>query len=172
MQLVEGIAGHLTPDKKLDCAQQLAILCGSISRDKVCYQVQQHNSHCWVQVEYLCLHHKPAVQVAQTTFTVGRAYLPRAVDKHVKWALIVLTQLTHLFCWYSFCYAHTRFSLSLLESVCRCVQLREPVLLVGETGVGKTISVSYLAAMTGNKLVTVNMSQQSDSTDLLGGWVK
>lgn len=70
---------------------------------------------------------------------------------------------------YSFCYAHTRFSLFLLEAVCRCVQMREPVLLVGETGVGKTASISYLAAMTGNKLVTVNMSQQSDSTDLLGG---
>ena len=49
------------------------------------------------------------------------------------------------------------------------MQMREPVLLVGETGVGKTASISYLAAMTGNKLVTVNMSQQSDSTDLLGG---
>ena len=77
--------------------------------------------------------------------------------------------INQFFTYLSFCYAHTRFSLSLLECVCRCVQQREPVLLVGETGVGKTVSVSYLAAMTGNKLVTVNMSQQSDSSDLLGG---
>ena len=57
----------------------------------------------------------------------------------------------------------------LLEKVGRCVQLNEPVLLVGETGVGKTAAVSHLATMTGNKLVTINLSQQTDSTDLLGG---
>ena len=53
--------------------------------------------------------------------------------------------------------------------MCRCVQLNEPVLLVGETGVGKTAAVGYLATITGNRLVTMNLSQQTDSTDLLGG---
>lgn len=51
----------------------------------------------------------------------------------------------------------------------RCVQFEEPVLLVGETGVGKTAAISYLADMTGNKLVSINLSQQTDSSDLLGG---
>ena len=46
-------------------------------------------------------------------------------------------------------FAHTRQSLLLLESVGRCVQQQEPVLLVGETGVGKTALVSYLASITG-----------------------
>ena len=46
-------------------------------------------------------------------------------------------------------FAHTRQSLLLLESVGRCVQRQEPVLLVGETGVGKTALVSYLASITG-----------------------
>lgn len=49
------------------------------------------------------------------------------------------------------------------------MQLNEPVLLVGETGVGKTAAISYLATMTGNILTTINLSQQTDSTDLLGG---
>lgn len=46
----------------------------------------------------------------------------------------------------------------------------EPVLLVGETGVGKTTSVQFLAEKTGRKLRVVNMNQQSDSADLLGGF--
>jgi midasin len=48
--------------------------------------------------------------------------------------------------------------------------MSEPVLLVGETGVGKTATINYLAQVTGNKLVVMNMSQQTDSTDLLGGY--
>ena len=48
------------------------------------------------------------------------------------------------------CYAYTQSSLCLLESVCRCIQMNEPVLLVGETGVGKTAVVNYLSQLTGN----------------------
>ena len=46
-------------------------------------------------------------------------------------------------------FAHTQESLSLLERVSCCMQMNEPVLLVGETGVGKTAAVNYLAAATG-----------------------
>ena len=47
---------------------------------------------------------------------------------------------------------------------------QEPVLLVGETGGGKTSTVQYLANQCGYKLDVVNMSQQSDIADLLGGY--
>ncbi len=50
---------------------------------------------------------------------------------------------------YRLCFAHTSSSLRLLESVCRCVQMNEPVLLVGETGVGKTAIINYLSEVTG-----------------------
>ena len=50
---------------------------------------------------------------------------------------------------YRFCYAHTQGALCLLERVGRCVQLNEPVLLVGETGVGKTAAINYLSNITG-----------------------
>ena len=43
----------------------------------------------------------------------------------------------------------TRHSAVLLESVGRAVEVGEPVLLVGETGVGKTASVQFLADQTG-----------------------
>ena len=60
--------------------------------------------------------------------------------------------------------------LLLVESVARSVTSNEPILLVGETGVGKTTSVQFLAEKTGRKLKVVNMNQQSDSADLLGGF--
>ena len=90
------------------------------------------------------------------------------------------------------CFAYTQSSLCLLESVCRCVQMNEPTLLVGETGVGKTAVVNFLSQLTGdhvlecviilciilqcydiigNKLVVFNVCQQTDSSELLGGFV-
>ncbi|KAJ3293693.1 AAA ATPase midasin [Borealophlyctis nickersoniae] len=67
-------------------------------------------------------------------------------------------------------FAATGPSLRLLERLAVCANLCEPVLLVGETGTGKTSVVQYLADLVGQKLVAVNMSQQSDSSDLLGGY--
>ncbi|PQP97334.1 hypothetical protein Pyn_09066 [Prunus yedoensis var. nudiflora] len=46
----------------------------------------------------------------------------------------------------------------------------EPVLLVGETGTGKTTLVQDLAMRLGHKLTVLNLSQQSDVADLLGGY--
>lgn len=87
------------------------------------------------------------------------------------------------------CFAYTQSSSRLLESVCRCVQMNEPVLLVGETGVGKTAVVKFLSQLTGNyllfvsfldnilmlclgnNLVVFNVYQQTDTSELLGGLV-
>jgi len=44
------------------------------------------------------------------------------------------------------------------------------VLLVGETGTGKTTSVQELAKLQGKKLHVFNMNQNTDSSDLLGGF--
>jgi midasin len=57
-----------------------------------------------------------------------------------------------------------------LERLACAVAAGEPVLLVGETGCGKTAAVQALAAATGARLAVVNMSTQSDSADLLGGY--
>ena len=46
----------------------------------------------------------------------------------------------------------------------------EPVLLVGETGTGKTSAVQRLALMAGRRLRVLNLNQQTDSVDLLGGF--
>ncbi|KAJ9076840.1 AAA ATPase midasin [Entomophthora muscae] len=57
-----------------------------------------------------------------------------------------------------------------MERILACVHLTEPVLLVGETGTGKTTVVQHLAGLMNQKLIAVNLSQQSDSSDLLGGF--
>lgn len=57
-----------------------------------------------------------------------------------------------------------------LESVLAAVVNREPLLLVGETGVGKTTAVQHLATQMGKKLVPFNLSQQTEAGDLLGGF--
>jgi midasin len=67
-------------------------------------------------------------------------------------------------------FSFTRVSALLLERISVCIQQNEPVLLVGETGVGKTSSVQYLAYQTSHKLVVVNMNNQSDVSDLIGGF--
>ena len=62
----------------------------------------------------------------------------------------------------------------LLERLAACISLAEPILLVGETGTGKTSVVQHLATLMPNRptLHVVNMSQQSDSSDLLANVVK
>ena len=67
-------------------------------------------------------------------------------------------------------FAFTNHALRLLEQVAVAVQAEEPILLVGETGTGKTTTVQQLADQLGNKLTVVNLSQQSESGDLLGGF--
>ncbi|XP_073848894.1 midasin [Musca autumnalis] len=67
-------------------------------------------------------------------------------------------------------FSFTRLASCLLERVAVCVANAEPILLVGETGVGKTSSVQYLAERTKHKLVVINMNNQSDVSDLVGGF--
>ncbi|BAM40976.1 uncharacterized protein TOT_030000237 [Theileria orientalis strain Shintoku] len=47
---------------------------------------------------------------------------------------------------------------------------KEPVLLVGETGTGKTALVQKFAEITGNTLKVFVFSENSDSTDLIGSY--
>lgn len=62
------------------------------------------------------------------------------------------------------------YTLRLLEKIAVSVNRQEPLLLVGETGTGKTTCIQYLAEQLGRKMVAFNLSQQSESGDLLGGY--
>ncbi|KAI8453986.1 hypothetical protein BY996DRAFT_4638411 [Phakopsora pachyrhizi] len=71
---------------------------------------------------------------------------------------------------YSRPFALTKGTLILLERLAICISASEPILLVGETGTGKTSIVSYLAKLVGKSLISLNLSNQSDSSDLIGGY--
>ena len=67
-------------------------------------------------------------------------------------------------------FAMTDHALRILESVAVTVQHAEPCLLVGETGTGKTTIVQQIATALGHNLTVVNLSQQSEAGDILGGY--
>eukprot|EP00795_Rhopilema_esculentum_P017643 gene17642-9287_t len=111
------------------------------------------------KVEFYVLRNKGSVQQTQLTFSVGRAALPKTeMSSFVRKNMVSKN------------YAFTRHSLNLLEQIAICVFNNEPVLLVGETGCGKTSTIQYLASQCGHRFDAINMSQQSDVTDLLGGF--
>ncbi len=98
----------------------------------------------------------PAKDTASGVIQIGRAKLPRHKSSR-------LTTSRRPF-------STNDSTLRLLESISVAVDRREPLLLVGETGTGKTTCIQYLAEQLGRKLVVFNLSQQSESGDLLGGF--
>lgn len=67
-------------------------------------------------------------------------------------------------------YAVTPYTARILERLASCVVNNECVLLVGETGVGKTTSIQELANIFQKKLIVQNLSLSTDASDLLGGY--
>ena len=59
--------------------------------------------------------------------------------------------------------------LQLMERIAVCVKENESVLLVGETGVGKTSIIQTLASTLNISLKVVNLSPTSDTDELLEG---
>ncbi|KAF4025219.1 hypothetical protein G4228_017124 [Cervus hanglu yarkandensis] len=110
------------------------------------------------KVEFFCQLYKPEIVINELDVQVGRVRLLRKQSEAVH---IQREKLT---------FAATRPSSVLIEQLAVCVSKGEPVLLVGETGTGKTSTVQYLAHITGHRLRVVNMNQQSDTADLLGGY--
>ncbi len=55
-----------------------------------------------------------------------------------------------------------------LRRVLRAMQISKPILLEGSPGVGKTSLIAALASMSGHTLVRINLSEQTDITDLMG----
>lgn len=52
--------------------------------------------------------------------------------------------------------------------IMRALQLQRPILLEGPPGVGKSSVVANLAAITGHKLVRINLSEHTEISDLFG----
>ncbi|XP_067097253.1 midasin [Osmerus mordax] len=110
------------------------------------------------KAQHFCQMYQPGISVTELEATVGRVALVRKQNEVVR--LCVEKQT----------FAATRPSAVLLEQLAVCAVKGEPILLVGETGTGKTSTVQYLAGLTGHRLRVINMNQQSDTADLLGGY--
>ncbi|KAL6945303.1 hypothetical protein ACO0QE_002753 [Hanseniaspora vineae] len=67
-------------------------------------------------------------------------------------------------------FATTNHARRLMEQIGMSVEMSEPVLLVGETGTGKTTVVQQVASLLNKKLTVINVSQQTEMGDLLGGY--
>ncbi|XP_031485697.1 midasin isoform X2 [Nymphaea colorata] len=107
------------------------------------------------EVEYLQRHHKPAFQNVKSDLQIGR---------------VILETFQEPLQDYGRKFVNIGSSLRILEKVAGAVKYNEPVLLVGETGTGKTTLVQILAARLGMPLTVLNLSQQTDAAELLGGF--
>eukprot|EP00899_Mesostigma_viride_P010035 jgi/Mesvir1/19032/Mv12798-RA.1 len=115
------------------------------------------------RVDYYASLHKPRLSVSKTEVTVGRARITITRETSGIRAGAGASAMRRPF-------VHTGHVMRLMEKLAVCARHREPVLLVGETGVGKTAIIQQLATALGVPLTAVNMSQQSDSTDFIGGY--
>ncbi|KAL5697769.1 hypothetical protein ACHQM5_028886 [Ranunculus cassubicifolius] len=106
------------------------------------------------EAETLYPRRKPSIQELKSEFQIGRVSLKLTKN--------VVHNQTRPF-------VDIGSSLHVLERIACSVKHNEPVLLVGETGTGKTTLVQNLANRIGQPLVVLNLSQQSDIADLLGG---
>ncbi|XP_073983569.1 midasin isoform X4 [Rhodnius prolixus] len=138
-------SSYSAPDVRLDLAGKVAACLGIIKS----------------KAEYYCNLHKPYVVLSGESCLAGRVSLPKLVSDEP----VTLEELSH-----NLKFALTRESCCLLERIAVCISLNEPTLLVGETGTGKTSTIQLLARQTGHNLIVINMNQQSDSSDLLGGY--
>jgi midasin len=110
--------------------------------------------------------HSPSFKDSERTLAVGRAKLKKRKDA----IAIAVKRRKKSLAAQQRPFATTNHALRLLEQVGVAVRLSEPVLLVGETGTGKTTVVQQLADMLGYNLMAINLSQQTESGDLLGGY--
>ncbi|KAI4269451.1 MAG: hypothetical protein L6R38_007465, partial [Xanthoria sp. 2 TBL-2021] len=113
------------------------------------------------RVSYCLRTRKPDYLMKEKTLRIGRASLLRR--KSGAAPNMIKQQKSNPF-------ATTHSVLRHLESIAVAIQMAEPCLLVGETGTGKTTMIQQLAEALNHKLVVVNLSQQSESGDLLGGF--
>ena len=61
-------------------------------------------------------------------------------------------------------------AISLLSRLATAISLNEPILLTGETGTGKTSVVTHLASLLRKPLISLNLSNQTEASDIVGGF--
>ncbi|KAG8831558.1 hypothetical protein FRC17_002942, partial [Serendipita sp. 399] len=131
-----------------------------------CDVLAQHLSISSDRLQWLVEKRVPEMEIIRnkdgyiTGVLISSTYLPA----HTSLPLPQVSQPSHR------PFALHRPSLNLLSVLAACVQSNEPALLVGETGTGKTTAISHLASLLSQPLISLNLSHQTESSDLLGGY--
>ncbi|KAL6931390.1 hypothetical protein ACO0R3_002853 [Hanseniaspora guilliermondii] len=116
-------------------------------------QIQRQRITSLVSSNYI-----PALDISKDKITVGRCSLNKNVINKQKKSINDTS------------FATTNHAKRLMEKVCVSIRNNEPLLLVGETGTGKTTVVQQVSKMLHKKLTVINVSQQTETSDLLGGY--
>jgi midasin len=132
IEAVDCFSGAVQNDALRDFIVFVIGFCWEVSVDRIIHLTQQE---------------RPSVNASATTFTVGRASLP--VNKPDATGSRDTV------------FAYTRHTLELIERVAQSLRHDEPVLLVGETGAGKTSTIQHLARQVNTKLVVIVRAHRS-----------
>lgn len=160
----DGSSDYITEDERLRILMEaFDIFCAGIRDAETRLQAAIAIGTIWeVQPDKIrfCLEqYKPHVSFSAHEVEIGRVHLPtlpshEQTDGYVASSSVVMT-------------GHV---LRLLERLAAIAYTREPALLIGETGCGKTTIIQHLARSMGQQLVVQNLNIQSDSADLVGGF--
>lgn len=58
-----------------------------------------------------------------------------------------------------------------LQAIAHCIKTAKPVLLIGETGTGKTTLIEFLAAKTNNAFLRLNLDGATTKDEFVGKWL-
>lgn len=116
----------------------------------------------WLNAGRESVETRPLVEIGADKVRIGDITLPRrrSEDEH----LVPRPELFDHYC------LDARTAESLIH-VAESALLREPCLLEGETSVSKTSIVQYLAMLTNQPLVRINLNGQTDTGELVGRYV-
>lgn len=154
-----SVSQMLTHDQRYICFSECVDVFAEAIRDRTIFAwVIKSLSACWNIPSDDCLtlvvHKYPKIIRVNSSLSIGRA-LFNVIEREIS------DQKSQD-------YAYTAYSARILEKLAVCVLNNEPVLLVGETGAGKTSSIQELAQLLHRKLVVQNLSLSTDSNDLFG----
>eukprot|EP01133_Synstelium_polycarpum_P016329 gene16329-19424_t len=163
---------HASAVAEIVFVEALDCFCSMIGKRTVRARLVEVIGRCWELGADRILHfaerYKPTILNNASGLSVGRGHLlPAEKSDAVQSVNRKATVGTNSG---SGNFAHTTNALRLIESVSIAIQFNEPILLVGETGTGKTSVIQYVADQLNQRLVVLNLNQQSDSADLVGGF--
>ncbi|KAG1362520.1 Midasin [Cocos nucifera] len=147
--------GLSASDCQIIYQEAVDIFAASLSSSENRLLMMREIARIWGIAENVYPPSKPVFQTRRSDLQVGRVVLQcsQAAVVQPKRPFVGIRSVLHV-----------------LERIACSVKYKEPVLLVGETGTGKTTLVQNLAMRLGQPVTVMNLSQQSDVADLLGGF--